>query len=103
MRKLALGLALIAPSFAHAHDTWTNGKPVPEWVKHQCCGEAEAHRVPSSAVHYRPDGIHVDGYPHVIPHYRELPTPDGDQDYWLFYPAHDPGTLRCFFGPRKGT
>ena len=91
-----------APTYAH--DKWANGEPVPDWIKHQCCGVAEAHRLTAEEVHLRSDGYHIDGYRWVVPISVSQPSPDGE--YWIFYPdnsssEHMPsqGQPRCFFVP----
>jgi hypothetical protein len=30
-------VSFLAPGKAHAHDSWSDGKPVPAWVKNACC------------------------------------------------------------------
>ena len=98
-RTVALLFALSA-SGAEAHDYWSDGKPIPNWVKASCCGPADAH-------HLRPDQVHrisdefysVDGYVRRIPVGQALPSLDGD--YWIFY--RDDGDSQsgvyCFFVP----
>jgi hypothetical protein len=99
----------LSPSYAH--DSWADGKAVPNWVKDSCCGPAEVH-------HLRPDQVHkvsgdeakklrpkyanfvgrhleyyvVDGY--LRPIYANGPNviPSQDGDYWLFY---DDGGKQC--------
>ena len=105
---IGLGIGYCTGGDAHAHDTWSNGKPVPEWIKHSCCGPADAH-------HLRPDQVHrvsddyyeVDGYHRRIPVAQALPSQDGD--YWIFYRDDGVSTLGnanssqsgvyCFFIP----
>jgi hypothetical protein len=91
---------LASPTFAH--DIWSDGKPVPAWIKASCCGPADAH-------HLRPDQVHrvsddyyeVDGYTRKIPVQQALPSQDGD--YWIFYRDDTGGTAQsgiyCFFVP----
>ncbi len=46
-RVLLLG-ALLAPlgvGAASAHDMWSNGDPVPSWVKKACCGPEDVHHL----------------------------------------------------------
>ena len=98
-------LVLGAPA-ARAHDAWSDGSPIPEWVKRHCCGEADAHHLQPGDVSEDAEGYHVRGYPWPIPKDRALPSQDGE--YWLFYPTywndygdrakHD-GLPRCFFIP----
>ena len=89
-------------SKAFAHDVWSNGKPIPAWVKSACCGPADAH-------HLRPDQVHrisddyyqVDGYGHRIPASQAIPSQDGE--YWIFYGDQTLGGVQsrvwCFFVP----
>ena len=101
MKRLALVLLLTTP--ASAHDFWTNGEPVPPWVKSACCGPEDVHHLKPGAVHLMPDGYHIDGIDIVVPEARALPSPDGD--YWAFWnPAYEPKPLiYCLFVPFKGT
>jgi hypothetical protein len=85
---------------AHAHDTWSNGKAVPDWVKSSCCGPEDVH-------HLRPDQVHRDGEFYTIDGYRQpiradsaIPSQDGE--YWIFYAEHEDGSqsnVYCFFVP----
>ncbi len=79
----ALAFACTCPAFAWAHDFWSNGEPVPAWVKAECCGPRDVHHLRPSAVHIAVDGYHVDGLRSVIPFSRTLPSPDGQ--YWGFW------------------
>ncbi len=100
---VALAAALLLAPRARAHDTWANGDPVPAWVKADCCTQAHAHHILNSAVHVRPDGYHVDGYPYTIPFDQAHPSPDGST--WLFYSTFRDGTPDvplCFFVPPSG-
>lgn len=103
LRAALAGLALAgcaAP--AQAHDFWANGEPVPAWVKAQCCGPADAHRLNPAAVHIRADGYHIDGLDTVVPMARALPSMDGQ--YWGFWSVNlepDP-IIFCFFAPLNG-
>lgn len=94
-----LALSLCGP--AVAHDQWTNGAPVPAWVRDACCGPADAH-------HLRPDQVRrisdeyyaVDGYFRPIPAHKALPSADGE--YWIFYKDNRSGSqtgVFCFFVP----
>jgi hypothetical protein len=95
---LAVALALFRP--AHPHDRWDNGEPVPTWVKTECCGPKDAHRLRPDQVSRNAAGDYVvDIYPDPIPAHIALPSQDGD--YWLFF-YNDYvyyGTVRCFFVP----
>ena len=115
----ALTLALLLSPSAHAHDEWADGKPVPDWVKHQCCGPADVHHLRPDQVHQVEGGYLVDGfnpagygssggiagtsgwtYSKVIPAGHILPSQDGD--WWAFYRENGDGTtgpMYCFFGP----
>jgi hypothetical protein len=110
MARIALivMLALCARP-ALAHDTWSNGVAVPEWVRHSCCGPEDVHHLKKEQVHEMADGYHIDGYPYVIPYAHTLPSEDGD--YWVFY-RHNVGhdnhsgqsyesfsPVYCFFVP----
>lgn len=82
MRALLIAAALFA-SPAMAHDFWSNGEPVPEWIKRYCCSPNEVHHLRTAAVHILPDGYHVDGLKTIIPIKHALPSPDGT--YWAFF------------------
>jgi len=97
----ALCLMLFSSGAAEAHDLWADGKPIPGWVKHSCCGPSDAH-------HLRPDQVHrvsdeyyvVDGYYNKIPVRDAIPSEDGD--YWIFYKDNKSGSqtgVFCFFAP----
>ena len=99
-----LSLTFLPLNAAHAHDAWSNGDPVPAWVKEQCCGPADAHHLSAEQVHVTPDGYRLDGYTRVIREDRLLPSPDGS--WWGFYRNYDDGsqsTVYCFFGPERGS
>jgi hypothetical protein len=102
-----LGALTVVP--ACAHDQWTNGAPIPDWVKASCCGPADAHHLTSEQVHRYGGYYRVDGYHRPIPIALALPSQDGD--YWIFYRDKDgaPGAkgagsdgqsgVYCFFAP----
>ena len=98
---LILPFLLAAP--AQAHDFWTNGDPVPAWVKAACCGPSDVHHLRASAVHIKSDGYHIDGIETVVPINDALPSPDGT--YWGFWnPNGEPNpTIFCFFAPVNGS
>jgi len=108
MSKLELLAVLIAaeavllgkPTLAHDH--WSNGLPVPPWVKAQCCGPEDAHLIDPKAIHIQADGYHIDGLKTVVPIARALPSPDGK--YWGFWsPVGEPDPfIFCFFAPLNG-
>ena len=110
----AVWYVLLAPAIAHT--TWVNGKPVPDWVRHQCCGLADVHHLTADQVHPVEGGYLVDGFnpeayngiasasdwtfTKVIPASHILPSQDGD--WWAFYRENGDGTtgpMYCFFGP----
>ena len=97
--RLAAAFALgVAP--AVAHDLWSNGKPVPAWVKAACCGEADAHRLRPDQVNQNARGDYlVQGYSDPIAARFALPSEDGD--YWIFYRDNldERSALFCFFVP----
>jgi hypothetical protein len=85
-RLILLFVASLAPNFAHAHDSWSNGDKVPDWVKSSCCGPSDAHRLTMSNVHSAPwsdDYILVDGYSQPIRKAAALPSED--EFVWIFY------------------
>lgn len=84
------------------HDQWSDGEPVPPWVKKACCGPEDVHHLRLEQVHNMADGVHVDGLSTVIPYSKVLPSPDGQ--YWGFWSpiAKDP-TVYCFFAPIEGS
>jgi hypothetical protein len=101
MRSLFLAGALVVTPAA-AHDFWSNGDPVPAWVKAECCGPRDVHHLSARAVHIMPDGYHIDGLRTIVPVSRALPSPDGS--YWAFWNSvsePDP-VIFCFFAPVNG-
>jgi len=101
---LAIAPLLALGSGASAHDVWSNGDPVPAWVKKACCGPEDVHHLTPDQVHLTPAGWRVDGYPDLIPIGKELPSPDGG--YWIFYRTlynGDKSIVYCFFTPFNGT
>lgn len=100
-KLFVLGL-LFDAELALAHDYWTNGDPVPPWVKAQCCGPQDVHHIPISAISIRADGYHIEGLKTVVPFSRALPSPDGT--YWGFWnPVGEPEpVIFCFFAPQNG-
>ena len=75
MRGLIAILGALATFPACAHDQWTNGAPIPDWVKDLCCGPADAHHLTSDQVHRDGDYYRVDGYLRPIPIARGAPEP----------------------------
>ncbi len=100
------GLSFVVSSAQQvwAHDEWSDGQPVPGWVKAQCCGPSDAHHLSAEQVHVTPDGYKLDGYARIIREDKLLPSPDGS--WWVFYRDYDDGsqsTVYCFFGPNRGS
>jgi hypothetical protein len=104
-RLILLILVGLSPNFAHAHDTWADGKKVPDWVKASCCGPSDAHRLTMLNVHSAPwndDYILIDGYNEPIRKATALPSEDGF--VWVFYKegVNTPSgqsTVYCVFMP----
>jgi hypothetical protein len=105
MRLAILAASLLLASSAFAHNEWTNGAPVPAWVKNACCGPEDVHHLTAEQVRAMKDGWHVDGYPRVLAYGQELPSEDGD--YWIFYRINMSGEdvsyspVYCFFAPPR--
>jgi hypothetical protein len=101
---LAFGALFALGTEASAHDAWSNGEPVPAWVKKACCGPEDVHHLTPDQVHLTSMGWRVDGYPDLIPIGKEMPSPDGG--YWIFYRTlsnGDKSIVYCFFTPFSGT
>ena len=105
---ISLGIFSMAPVMlfdgvgADAHDVWSNGVSVPDWVKRMCCGSSEAHNLRDREVKLTPKGYIINGWPEVIPYAKALPSPDGT--YWAFYQNVDDGnSMNCFFAPMGST
>ena len=100
----SMALLLALPQAAHAHATWADGRPVPDWVAKACCGPADAHHLRADQVHRIPDGYRIDAHPGLIYDTQVLPSEDGE--YWAFYSEVE-GTggdriftsVFCFFAP----
>lgn len=103
--KMALGVALLCalrPSTASAHDFWSNGEPVPAWVKSSCCGTSDAHHIAASALHIVAGGYRIDGLEVVIPFDKALPSVDGEiWGFWSPYSEPSP-PIYCLFVPDRG-
>jgi hypothetical protein len=98
--KAILPAACLFANPAVAHDYWSNGEPAPPWVKSQCCGLQDVHRLHPGAVHIQADGYHIYGIKTVIPVGRALPSPDGS--YWAFrnpVGEPEPVIIFCFLAP----
>ena len=91
--------ALLAASFAVAHDSWISrgGYRSPtnnEW----CCGEGDCFVVPADNVHMNGVGYELFGL-EMVPFTETMPSPDG-----AFWRCKRPdGTRRCFFAPPPGS
>ncbi len=105
--NLSKMLALIA--LAHlgfalpgaAHDTWSDGTPVPAWVKRYCCGPEDVHRLTVGQIRHVEGGWRVDGYARVIPDHRVLASQD--EYVWVFYRTNSDQSQSeafCFFIPQ---
>ena len=98
---LAVGSTLAVGSAAKAHDYWSDGTPVPPWVKAACCGPEDVHHLKPEQVHRISDEYYmVDGYKYRIPANTVLPSQDGD--YWIFYrniSDNVQSSVYCFFVP----
>lgn len=105
---LALALALAAPALgsARAHDTWSNGEPVPAWIKKYCCGPQDVHHYRRSEVKAAPEGWVLPDYPRPI-HYNDPGNRiSQDGDFWAFFRVYPNGQLSplyCFFVPPQGS
>jgi len=106
MKQLILLIvASFLPNFTHAHDSWANGKKLPDWVKSSCCGPSDAHRLTMLSVHSAPwndDYMLIDGYNEPIRKATALPSEDGL--VWIFYKdgVNTPSgqsTVYCVFMP----
>lgn len=89
---------------ALAHDQWSDGEPVPNWVKSQCCGISDAHHLRAEQVHVTAGGYRLDGYGQILPENQLQPSPDGS--WWVFYRDYPDGSqssVYCFFGPENGS
>jgi hypothetical protein len=99
--RIAVLLFALSAGGADAHDAWSNGKAIPDWVKASCCGPADAHHLRPEQVHRISDDYYsVDGYVRRIPVVQALPSQDGD--YWIFYRddgANGQSGIYCFFVP----
>jgi hypothetical protein len=98
-------LACLCAQFAHAHDSWSNGKKIPDWVKGSCCGPADLHRLTVSDVHTAPwndDYMIIDGYKEPIR--KAIALPSEDEFVWIFYKddvnaPSGQSTVYCVFVP----
>jgi hypothetical protein len=101
MRAIAMATALaLLPVPALPHDLWSNGQPIPDWIKSSCCGAADAHHLTPEQVTRRDEDYYlVAGYSRPVPVKRALPIQDGE--YWIFYREDPNGQsgVYCFFVP----
>jgi hypothetical protein len=75
--------AATAPQASSAHDVWSNGQPVPSWIKAACCGVADAHLLGGNDFWLDSRGFHIKGLDTVIPFAMILPSLDGQ--IWAFW------------------
>jgi hypothetical protein len=69
--RIAELLFALSASGAEAHDYWSDGKRIPDWVKASCCGPADAHHLRPEQVHRASDNYYtVDGYVVASPSVR---------------------------------
>lgn len=98
--KWLAALLILLPTISQAHDYWTNGDPVPDWIKESCCGKADANLLNPAQVHQDADGnFHIDGG-YTVPLKQVLPSQDGH--YWIFHSPSCTGEnceIYCFFAP----
>jgi len=103
VRAMAIvGLANLGLSVpGAAHDTWSDGTPVPAWVKRYCCGPEDVHRLTMRQIHHVEGGWRVDGYARLIPEHRVLISQD--EYVWVFYRTNadqSQSEAFCFFIPQ---
>ncbi len=93
MRMWSLVGLLLVTTSASAHDQWSNGKPIPEWVKKNCCANESPQVIDERRVHrvigtdpithvYGVIGYRVDGFKNIIPVERRYDSEDGLT--WIF-------------------
>jgi len=102
MRGVSIALLALLASPAAAHDFWADGEPVPDWVKADCCGKADAHHLQAEHVHVTALGYVIDGYPKPVPFSETSPSQDGE--YWAFFAVRSDGSytqIYCFFAPSE--
>jgi hypothetical protein len=101
LMRTAAAFLLLSLGGADAHDIWSNGRLVPQWVKQACCGPDDVHHLRPDQVHRISDNYYmVDGYFKKIPVADALPSQDAD--YWIFYKDNKSGSqtgVFCFFVP----
>ncbi len=100
IRAAAIALTLLLP----VHDQWSNGSPVPAWIKQYCCGPDDIHHYRGDQVRVTPEGFILPDYPDAVPFEKALPSMDGD--YWAFFKVYPGGGMTsviCFFAPPGST
>lgn len=105
MRTIFALAVLLCGTCAQAHEQWTNGAPIPSWIKQSCCGKSDAHHLRPDQVHHSEDGYYyvsgVEGFPDTYRLIDRLILPSEDGDYWLFFRLGFNGLpyVYCFFAP----
>jgi hypothetical protein len=99
MKMWSLVGLLLATTSASAHNQWSNGKPIPDWVKQVCCANNEGHQIDARQVHpvmgsdpmthqRQLLGYRIEGMYNLVPIDRRFDSEDGLT--WIFYSV--PGT-----------
>jgi hypothetical protein len=91
---------LLSCGMAQAHERWSNGKPIPNWVRDQCCGLSEAHDLDEEGIpwHVVKGGYKIDGFSMLI----TKAYPSEDDHAWAFYTLRRANAnVSCFFAPVK--
>src|SRR4029077_6003711 len=94
MRMGSLVGVLLATTSASAHQQWSNGKPIPDWVKQVCCADDEGHQIDARRVHlvrgrdpmthqWQLLGYRIEGFYNLVPIERRFDSEDGLT--WIFY------------------
>jgi hypothetical protein len=96
LEALLAGLLLAAP--AQAHDTWADGRPIPQWVKMQCCGGNDAHDLTDEHIGWWPvqGGYMVEGFDTIVR--KAQPSQDGHAWAFYYYRGAD-APIYCLFLP----
>lgn len=117
-RALVLGL-LLSGGKAYSHDAWSNGNPIPQWVKDHCCNSGDAHDLSKemglvdSDIKVRDGGemavtggqtfhftyYRVKGFANEVVATNVFPSQD--TDIWAFYGQGGPpqAMIYCLFVP----
>ena len=93
---------LLSAGAVRAHDVWSDGTPVPKWIKAACCNASDAHHLrPDQVRRISDDFYEVDGYYGRVAAADAQPSQDGE--YWIFYQDNKSGATQsgvfCFFVP----